>query len=1125
MIEASGRRGFRTIFAAALLAALVVGGAIAVAQAQKASPAQNRTTPITGRMLATPRADAFITSGRVRVVIRVPRGTARLTVRLGRRDVTGRFRRARGGRRVARLTRRHGLRRGTNQIFVRAERHGRRPLVQARTFFAVRRQAGLLRVRVRPGPVTSLRLRVAGRFRLTLGHFGQPGAVERRLRELRRRRIVRVRLNGKIVTGATARSQPTLWTGSLSASYGLRYGVNRLRVLVAEPGRGRFAVVRRSFRIRRTKHLAAAGRDRRVRPGRHVRLDARRSRAARGGRLRYRWRLIVKPRGSRARLRRSRARRPLVVPDRPGRYVVRLTGRRGSPRRTSSDRVTLQTAPSSLLVPFQGLTQKNGANGIQVGGTFYPNTSPGGKEMQWLTLDRNTLVPQGPNANNYLDGSGDGAHGIDALASALSTSGLNQLMILSHPQAGQPAVDSDQYDAFNRAMQVLGVGSIDPNLLSATGEKLVIAGVPTGGGGSGWYTHGGSDTGLKGSLIPDASERFRFVSERPEFNTSASSTASSNTMTVRGQNVTDTLLPDTEGGFQVTLINPIDFTVLTSQVFRTYGVGDGNAANAAPGLQAMAKFLNDAKFPWTIAVQSIGHVQNPGLDFNGQPEASDAWLEVATAISQFGANPHTFATANGSYAFLGGGQIDRAESVDSSSQVLLDPTTKTYEKGKLSGRATMRPDGNFKPVASDPTGVFGSKRSGSGTDALPASLYDIAFAPSKPFPYTAAAGDPDAGAYAKALADISNYVEPLRPYAPSPRHAYANDAAVTAIDWPDAKTDLSVMPYPGDGYACTNDPGRIIKNPGYTREQFCALSEQLQTEWDWIDEVKTLFSNYESVFNRSAAGQWGDLQSIGTTILNKLPVPDQTDQIVWDVAEALGEFASAVTVFGPAGPIFAFESLVAAYQLTEGLTSGNGSPVGDEIRAEVANLAAKVETRMFDAANTLDRMRDVIVSDFARLSTLGPVADGPHYAVNIGQMANSLRGGASAGFSSALVPIAYGVYYLYPTSFNEQPTTDNCFYVARGFRFRGAPASAQMQWAAPYPQQSDYQADPNRWVLGLHEIPIDPQNAPAYPDPTLTNAMFSPPNQNGYGMQLPRFIWEQYTNPNAPTDDRYCFEG
>ena len=186
------------------------------------------------------------------------------------------------------------------------------------------------------------------------------------------------------------------------------------------------------------------------------------------------------------------------------------------------------------------------------------------------------------------------------------------------------------------------------------------------------------------------------------------------------------------------------------------------------------------------------------------------------------------------------------------------------------------------------------------------------------------------------------------------------------------------MPYPGDGYACTKDPGRIHEKSGlYPGTVLRPQRAAPRRSGTGIDEVKTLFLNYESVFNRSAAGQWGDLQSIGNEILNKGPVPDQTDQIVWDVAEALGEFASAVTVFGPAGPIFAFESLVAAYQLTEGLTSGNGSPVGDEIRAEVANLAAKVETRMFDAANTLDRMRDVIVSDFARLSTLGPVADGP----------------------------------------------------------------------------------------------------------------------------------------------------
>jgi hypothetical protein len=1117
MLGSSRERMSRTILLAAVLAALVVGTAIAVAPAGGASSAQSRegATSVTARMLAAPRARAFVTGGRVRVVIRVPRGTTRLKVRLGRRDVTSRFRRARGSRRVARLTRRQGLRRGENQIFVRAERRGRRSLVQARTIYVVRRQAGLLRVRVRSGPVTSLRLRVAGRFRLRVGHFGQPGAVERRLPELRRRRIVRVRLNGRLVTGATARSQPTLWTGSLSASYGLRYGVNRLRVLVAEPGRGRYAVVSRRFVIRRTKHLAAAGRDRKVRPGWHVRLDARRSRAARGGRLRYRWRLIAKPRGSRARLRRPRAARPLVVPDRPGRYAVRLTVRRGSPRRTSSDRVTLQSAPNSLLVPFQGLSQQGGRNGIQIGGTFYPNTSPTGKGMQWLTLDRNTLLPV-RNGNSWIDGSGgDGEHGVPELQAALTTQGLNQLVVLSHAPASLPAVDSNQYDAFNDAMKVLGVGSIDPILLGAKGEKLVIAGVPLGGGGSGSYTHGGAPNGLKGSLIPDVSERFRFVSERPEFNTSASSTSSKNTMMVREQSVSETLLPDTEGGFQVTIINPVDFTVQDSQVFRTYGVGDGNSANDLIGLRAMAKFLNDnADDRWHVAVQSIGHVQNPGVDFFGNEDPIQAWLDVATALSQYGANPHIFATANGSYAFLGGSQLDRDQSVDSSSQIVLDPTTDppTREKGTLKGRATMRPDGAFKPVAVDPAESFDSK------------LYDIVFASPTPWKYTAAAGEPNADAYTKALADISNYVQDLKPYPPSPRVAYSKDAAVTAINWSDAKTDLLGMPYPGDGYTCTNDAGRIKKYPGYTRQQFCALSQELQTEFDWINAVKTLFSNYEEVFNRSGGAQWGDLQTIGTDILDKLPGQDPSTAVAWEVGGAVAALGSAGLVLGPSPPLVAWEAFVAVYELIEQLTTGGGAPVGGEIEKKINQLAAGVETRMFDAANALDRLRDVIVSDYGRLSTLGPVADGPNWAVDSGKMANNLRGGASAGFSSALVPIAYGVYYLYPSSFNEQPTTDNCFIAAHGFNFRGAPASTQMQWAAPYPQQSPEEADPNRWVLGLHSLPSD-LNVPAFPDPTLTNAMFSSPNQSGYGMQLPRFIWDQYTKPNAPTNSHYCLEG
>ena len=98
--------------------------------------------------------------------------------------------------------------------------------------------------------------------------------------------------------------------------------------------------------------------------------------------------------------------------------------------RASADSVAVTVAPSSLLVPFKGLTHNANRPGIQVGDTFYPNPSPGGSSMQWLTLDRATLTPT-KTGNTWLDGSGaSGPHGIGALTSALSNEGLDQLVIL-----------------------------------------------------------------------------------------------------------------------------------------------------------------------------------------------------------------------------------------------------------------------------------------------------------------------------------------------------------------------------------------------------------------------------------------------------------------------------------------------------------------------------------------------------------------------------------------------------------------------------------------------------------------------------------------------------------------------
>src|SRR5919108_3476270 len=312
------RLGTRTtILMVAATAALLVGG---VSPSAAVSEEAAAAKAVAGRMLAAPRSEALVTKLPVRVAVRVPARTSRLRVHVGEREVTGRFRPTRGSLRIASLTLRDGLRYGHNHLSVLAERRGRPPLSEARSFVLARRQDGLVRLRVRTGPVTSLSLRVAAAPGLAPEHFRRPGEVERRLSVIRRERTVRAWLNGRLVTRAVDRSQPTRWTASLSATHGLRHGVNRLRILVVEPDRGRFALLRRRFLVRRDRHLAAAGWDTATSVGGRVRLDGRRSRAAHGRQLRHSWRILSKPRGSRAKLRRAGSARPLLTPDRRGRH-------------------------------------------------------------------------------------------------------------------------------------------------------------------------------------------------------------------------------------------------------------------------------------------------------------------------------------------------------------------------------------------------------------------------------------------------------------------------------------------------------------------------------------------------------------------------------------------------------------------------------------------------------------------------------------------------------------------------------------------------------------------------------------------------------------------------------------
>jgi hypothetical protein len=1091
-----------SILVAAATPALLAGGVSpAVALSERSAAA----TAVAGRMLVAPRAEALVTRLPVRVAVRVPARTSRLRVRVGGRDVTARFRRTRGSLRAAHLTRGDGLRYGPNLLSVLVERRGGRPVAEARSFVLARRQDGLVHLRIRPGPVTSLDVRVAAP-RLAPEHFGQPGEVERRLSAIRRERTVRVWLNGRRVTRAFDRSQPTRWTASLSASHGVRYGVNRLRILVAEPDRGRFALLRRRFVVRRNRHLASAGWDTATRIGGRVRLDGSRSRAVRGGRLEHHWRILTKPHGSRAALRRAGSAQPLLAPDRRGRYVVGLTVGARTKRATASqatpssaDTVAVTVRPNSALLPFKGLTRTDNQNGIQVGDQFYPNRSPNGSAMQWLTLDRATLTPCddpaqpcGPTnttGNSWLDGSGSGEHGVPALTKAFAGQGLDQLVILSYPYAGGPGppVQQDQMDEFNRAMKTVGVGPISASILQDH-NKLAIVGVPSAGDGSGWYTHGGGPVdALTGWLMPDATaaSRFRFQPERPAFDTSSSSTSLSNTMSIRGDHPTASLPAGVTGGFHVVQIDPIDFRVVSSDAYGSNGSWDG----LGPMVERLRQILAAGG---SVAVQSIGH----------PTPSSPTWPQVAFWLAQFGANPDTFTTINGSYAFLGAPELEPSEVAESSHAIMTDPTSGTRESGTLRGRARIRSDGYFMPVATDTA------------DALTFPLYDIVFQDPTPWPYTCSTCDPntpgapvDVAAYARALADITANLPLLKGWAPDLRRAYLGNDTLT---YSDSKTDLLAMPYPGDGRTCADGPP---PNPPklaytrYTREQFCNLSAELQKEFDWLDATQTLFDSYDKVLNRTGNQQQVDLQTIGKNIHDAVAPPAGADisspilQLIQNIFRLGGPVGG--TISGAIGVV------ASAYELGTAVTNNaSGAPEGDQIDTTVEALALKVATDLSGTAGTLDSLRDIVISDYGRLTALGSVASSPAWSFDVSTMTRNLTTAANAYFSSALVPVAYDVWYLMPGDRNPDPTVDNCWYDG-GTHFSGAPASAQLQFHGHFNEADDN--EPIHLLVLAHQQG-DFSGTPWYPPAAVTDPMFTPIAKGGYGVYAPGFFWSQYPN-------------
>lgn len=1132
---------------------LMAGGALSVGSAaaatgmtsSEAEQAARNINSIPADLIGSPRPRAVLRKLPVTLKVHAPAGTTRLSVRLNGRDLSRRFRGGIGVR-SAKVNRAGGLRYGINVLAVIAHRGSSRRLNRSEVFYVVRpvRRLANLRLRITDLGV-GLTLRATTASLPAGSELGASRAVAKRLVAIHRKRYVKLWLNGHVVNDAIGGSDQTKWVAELSRSHGLRYGENRLRATVTEPETGRYKVMKRRFRVKRNRPLAAAGRDRYLRVGSRVRLNGRRSVAPGHGGLRFHWSIGSKPAGSSAKLVRSGSARPGLKVDQPGDYTVRLdvTGRSGARGwRSGTDRVTLTVGPGSLLVPFTGLATgadipSGSTPGIEVGDNFYPKPANG--QFQWLTLDRATLAPRGANANNWIDKDATGDHSFAGLYDALKGMGHDQLVILTKPlgASGQTAVNPDQVEQFNNILNLLGVASIPADQLTHPGMEFAVVGVPYSQPGSGYSSDalGGPYTLMKGWLMPDAVPaangdlNFRYQPERIAFNTRAASTPTSNTMEIGGRSLPASLPAGASGGFQVTVINPVTFAVGDSRVFSTNSEGVGGSPLL--GRRDMAAYLTSGiESGETLAIQSIGRVGDFSRSDAEEQFAADmhtAWLNLSKLLMKAEANPHIFNTANGSYAFIGGSQLDRTEVTDSSSTVTLDPTTTPplTEDGAIDGRVAPNGHGIMVPVTA------------SAVDAPDLNLYDKIFTRQSAWPLTGSG--PNEAGYAAALAYISaqlndgNNVREL--YWKNPEKTYSDELG-----------QLPKIPYPGTTTTCTGKPATLKggsvsgSSPNFTRDQFCRMSSQLVVEFRLVDRVKQMFDAYQNAFSRSGPVQQADLQTMAKSIEDALR-PDESEEILWSVGGFIENLISTALPFIPGGGHAAFaawESLVAVYELSSDLSSATGGvPVGEQVESKVGELGVDLSLKLDAASDGIDRLQQVVVSDWGRLQAVGAVAGTPGWSVDVPTVKANLVNAAQVFFSSELMPIPYGVHYLSWTGFNGRPTADNCYTMAYGHTYRGAPDTAKLTWMGPFSFQGvtrdpypdlPYPAPaPNPMVLAVHSPSALRYS---YPPAEITDRMFRPRVQGGFGMQLPRYIWDAYTGSYGgapagtapPTYIAYC---
>ncbi|HYF25151.1 MAG TPA: hypothetical protein VD931_05380 [Baekduia sp.] len=1034
----------------------------------------------------------MLTSSPVTVSVRAPAGAKVTRVLLNGRSVKSSLR-ARSGRLTGRVTRRSGLRYGRNTLVVKELRSGRRVVRAVHHFFLVRRTTGgMASVAVSRGVPLDARIRLTSR-----AIAKQP------------MRKVRAWLNGVDVTRDIAKLRRTRYALSLSATHGLRHGTNSLRVSVTDLQRGRQSSIERRFSVRRDAPLASAGRDRRAQPGVRIRLAGGAKAARKGTVLRHRWVVVRRPRGSRARIVGATTARPSIVPDRSGRYVLRQNvnevRRAGRSFRqvggTARDEAEFTAGPLSALMPVSVNAFAADPRRITIGDRIYDHRGKGAT-IQWLTLDRATLDPVNDEANTWCC-EDQGGSSLAKLTEELEDPPGERLVIIAIPP-GRITLAPTRLAELNKALALIGVSPLTAAQLADVSRQLVILGIPGAPHGTGWIwqrdkaqlpAQPGKPPPTQGWLMQGGTTSegdkalYRFQPLRLSYDTkSGPFFPGTNSMTIAGVTTADAQIPDGTGGFHVVEVDPRDMGIVgdNNRVFVTNRSYDPEKSDET--LDAMSRLLSDIRTRGNFAaVQSIGKVGYKTRE----------WGAVSDALAKLGANPHGFnfldPDHNPGFAFFGGPPLSRDRVAESTSNLLAGTTSEAVQPGALSGYVRMRHDGLFEPASDDATSAGGA-------------VYDAILRPGEPWPHTTG---PEAGAYEKAMAEITSQLTDFKDSYTDVRAAYTGLAYDTSTqDFNRGFSELPTVAYPGDQRPCTSaehdGPGvgepATTSDPPYNRDQFCDLINELKREFDWIGQIREVFQDYEVALDRASKEVKVDLVKDGEDIRQNLAAPG--GEIVTSLLYLLGDIAEIGGAHGAPFGLFASVFEIGSYIAED----QNGEPLSEQISAKADELTAEVDANVGQTADTLDEIQAAAITDHGRLSTLGELAK--QARPNVVNMTAKLKLGVDRYFTSTLIRAAYPPRWLKPVTVKDfsHPMPPAECYLATDI------GSSHTWGRVPEPAWIAFRGAPDGQANDRQTLVLSKAGAfggGGTPPEELTEKLFTPTvGGGGYGLEKAGWFWE-----------------